>query len=120
MRIFPKEALYWHLADLLSMDVDVIFHDTTAIHFEVEREDERLRRRGPAPTLSTPPSQVGRAASCLLRRLPRYAVSVFQLHEIPRAHPGMAAPALAPGAPPMLNVGLRAEVQAREAQLAPV
>jgi len=41
-----EEALYWHLADLLSVDVDVIFYDTTSIHFEVEREDEGLRRRG--------------------------------------------------------------------------
>ncbi|MEW5899892.1 MAG: IS1634 family transposase [Acidobacteriota bacterium] len=41
-----EEALYWRLADLLSMDVDLIFYDTTSIHFEVEREDEELRRRG--------------------------------------------------------------------------
>lgn len=41
-----EEALYWRLADLLSLDVDLIFYDTTSIHFEVEREDEELRRRG--------------------------------------------------------------------------
>jgi transposase len=41
-----EEALYWRLADLLSMDVDLIFYDTTSIHFEVGREDEQLRRRG--------------------------------------------------------------------------
>jgi hypothetical protein len=40
-----EEELYWRLADLLSMDVDLIFYDTTSIHFEVEQE-EGLRRRG--------------------------------------------------------------------------
>jgi len=41
-----EEVLYWRLADLLSLDVDLIFYDTTSIHFEVEGEDEELRRRG--------------------------------------------------------------------------
>ena len=39
-----EEALYWHLADLLSMDVDLVFYDTTSIHFEVEREEGLLFR----------------------------------------------------------------------------
>lgn len=33
------------MADLLSMDVDLVFYDTTSIHFEVDRE-EGLRWRG--------------------------------------------------------------------------
>ena len=41
-----EEQLYWKLADLLSMDVDLIFYDTTSIYFEVDREDEGVRRRG--------------------------------------------------------------------------
>lgn len=41
-----EEALYWHLADLLSMDVDLIFYDTTSIYFEVNEEDEDFRKRG--------------------------------------------------------------------------
>lgn len=40
-----EEELYWHLADLLLMDVDLIFYDTTSIYFEVDRE-EGLRQRG--------------------------------------------------------------------------
>lgn len=42
-----EEQLYWHLSDLLSMDVDLIFYDTTSVYFEVDEEDEGgLRRRG--------------------------------------------------------------------------
>lgn len=44
-----EEQLYWHLADLLSMDVDLIFYDTTSVYFEIDDEDEgegALRRRG--------------------------------------------------------------------------
>ena len=44
-----EEQLYWHLADLLSMDVDLIFYDTTSVYFEIDDEDEgegSLRRRG--------------------------------------------------------------------------
>jgi hypothetical protein len=36
-----EEALFRYLADLLSMDADVIFYDTVGIHFEVEREGEQ-------------------------------------------------------------------------------
>ena len=41
-----EEQLYWRVADLLSMDVDLIFYDTTSIYFEVDQEDEGVRRRG--------------------------------------------------------------------------
>jgi len=41
-----EEALYWRLADLLNMDVDLVFYDTTSVHFETADEDEELRRRG--------------------------------------------------------------------------
>jgi hypothetical protein len=41
-----EESLYWRLADLLNMDVDLVFYDTTSVHFEIEEEDEKLRKRG--------------------------------------------------------------------------
>lgn len=44
-----EEELYWQLADLLSMDVDLIFYDTTSVYFEIDDEDEEedgLRIRG--------------------------------------------------------------------------
>jgi len=41
-----EEALYWRLADLLNMDVDLVFYDTTSVLFETDDEDEELRRRG--------------------------------------------------------------------------
>jgi len=41
-----EESLYWRLADFLSLDVDLVFYDTTSVHFEIEEEDEKLRKRG--------------------------------------------------------------------------
>jgi hypothetical protein len=41
-----EESLYWRLADLFSLDVDIVFYDTTSVHFEIEEEDEKLRKRG--------------------------------------------------------------------------
>lgn len=35
-----EEALYFRLADLLNLDVELIFYDTTSLHFEVDEEDE--------------------------------------------------------------------------------
>lgn len=40
-----EEELYWQLADLLNMDVDLIFYDTTSVYFDVE-EEGALRKRG--------------------------------------------------------------------------
>jgi hypothetical protein len=34
-----EEALYYRLADLLNLDVEVVFYDTTSLHFEVDEED---------------------------------------------------------------------------------
>lgn len=35
-----EKAVYFNLADLLNLDVDLIFYDTTSLHFEVDEEDE--------------------------------------------------------------------------------
>jgi hypothetical protein len=35
-----EEAIYFKMADLMNADVDVIFYDTTSLHFEVDEEDE--------------------------------------------------------------------------------
>lgn len=42
-----ERALYFRLADLLSLDVELVFYDTTSLHFEIDEEDA-LRRRGHA------------------------------------------------------------------------
>ena len=34
-----EEALYFRMADLLNLDVELIFYDTTSLHFEVDVED---------------------------------------------------------------------------------
>jgi transposase len=44
-----EEELYWQLSDLLNLDVDLIFYDTTSLYFEIDEEDlgeEALRLRG--------------------------------------------------------------------------
>ena len=48
-----ERAVYFRMADLLNADVDLIFYDTTSLHFEIDEEDEGeegepepLRRRG--------------------------------------------------------------------------
>jgi hypothetical protein len=47
-----ERAVYFRMADLLNADVDLIFYDTTSLHFEIDNEDEDtptapgLRRRG--------------------------------------------------------------------------
>jgi transposase len=35
-----EEAVFFRVADLLSLDVDLLFYDTTSVHFEIETEDE--------------------------------------------------------------------------------
>jgi len=40
-----EEELYWHIGDLLSLDVDLIFYDTTSVYFEID-EEEADKRRG--------------------------------------------------------------------------
>ena len=37
-----ERAIYFRVADLLSFDVDLIFYDTTSVHFEVDDEDHGL------------------------------------------------------------------------------
>jgi hypothetical protein len=35
-----EQAIFYQVADLLSLDVDVLFYDTTSLHFEIDDEDE--------------------------------------------------------------------------------
>ena len=46
-----EQGLYFRLADLLNLDVEVVFYDTTSLHFEVDEEDagvgEDDEARGP-------------------------------------------------------------------------
>ena len=39
-----EEAVYYRMADLLNADVELIFYDTTSLHFEVDDEDEPQER----------------------------------------------------------------------------
>lgn len=34
-----EQAIFYQVADLLSLDVDIIFYDTTSLHFEIDDED---------------------------------------------------------------------------------
>jgi transposase len=35
-----EQAIFYQVADLLSLDVDIVFYDTTSLHFEIDDEDE--------------------------------------------------------------------------------
>jgi len=37
---YIEEAVYFNLADLMNLDVDLIFYDTTSLHFEIDENDE--------------------------------------------------------------------------------
>jgi len=41
-----EEKIYFQVTDLLNLDVDLIFYDTTSLHFETDKEDITLRKRG--------------------------------------------------------------------------
>jgi hypothetical protein len=34
-----EQAIYFQVADLLNLDVDIVFYDTTSLHFETDEED---------------------------------------------------------------------------------
>lgn len=40
-----EKAIYFRLADLLNLDVELIFYDTTSLHFEVDEEDRGVGER---------------------------------------------------------------------------
>ena len=48
-----EQGVYFKVADLMNADVDLIFYDTTSLHFEIDDEDERVQtkdgRRYPPP-----------------------------------------------------------------------
>jgi hypothetical protein len=39
-----EKAVYFRMADLMNADVDLIFYDTTSLHFEIDEEDETASR----------------------------------------------------------------------------
>lgn len=55
-----EKAIYFKVADLMNADVDLIFYDTTNIHFEVDEEDE-CGNKGPDGTVRGPLRKRGKA-----------------------------------------------------------
>jgi transposase len=55
-----EKAVYFKMADLMSADVDLIFYDTTNVHFEVDEEDEATIK-GPDGVMRSPLRKRGRA-----------------------------------------------------------
>jgi len=64
-----EKAIYFKMADLMNADVDLIFYDTTSLHFEIDEEDEGetanqgqtyepLRKRGHAKNGRTDAPQI--------------------------------------------------------------
>ena len=56
-----EEALYYRLADWLNLDVEVMFYDTTSLHFEVAEEDADDPRTGAAGLRQRGHSKNGRS-----------------------------------------------------------
>ena len=44
-----EKAVYFKAADLMNSDVDLIFYDTTSLHFEIDAEDEAEQKKGDRP-----------------------------------------------------------------------
>ena len=55
-----EKAIYFKMADLMNADVDLIFYDTTNIHFEVDEEDE-WSKQGPDGKVRGPLRKRGKA-----------------------------------------------------------
>ncbi|KAB2899315.1 MAG: IS1634 family transposase [Kofleriaceae bacterium] len=41
-----EQAIYFSMADLMNADVDLVFYDTTSLHFEIDDEDEAQQSKG--------------------------------------------------------------------------
>jgi transposase len=55
-----EKAIYFKMADLMRADVDLIFYDTTNVHFEIDEEDSH-GHRGPDGEVRGPLRKRGRA-----------------------------------------------------------
>jgi transposase len=40
-----EKAVYFKMADLMNADVDLIFYDTTSLHFEIDEEDDKEQQK---------------------------------------------------------------------------
>ena len=60
-----ERGLYFRVADLLNLDVELVFYDTTSLHFEIDDED---RVEGEDGESGDPPPSDGKAAQGLRRR----------------------------------------------------
>ncbi len=41
-----ERGIYFRMADLLNLDVDLVFYDTTSLHFEIDEEDQGVGEDG--------------------------------------------------------------------------
>ena len=55
-----EEGLYYRVADLLNLDVELVFYDTTSLHFEIADEDAEAPQAGGAPLRKRGHSKNGR------------------------------------------------------------
>jgi hypothetical protein len=54
-----EEAIYFRIADLFNLDVDLIFCDTASLHLEIDEEDQGVGRARTCPTVSAWQRRVG-------------------------------------------------------------
>jgi transposase len=48
-KVEVEKEIYFRMADLMNADVDLIFYDTTSLHFEVDEEDDGELTKGARP-----------------------------------------------------------------------
>jgi transposase len=50
-KVDVEKSVYFAMADLMNADVDLIFYDTTSLHFEIDEEDKDSTDEGDPPAL---------------------------------------------------------------------
>ncbi len=50
-KVDVEKSVYFAMADLMNADVDLIFYDTTSLHFEIDDEDDDPAEQDAAPAL---------------------------------------------------------------------
>jgi hypothetical protein len=63
-----EKAIYFKTADLMNADVDLVFYDTTNIHFEVDQEDETATKGPDGKCASRCAREERRRTSAMTRR----------------------------------------------------
>jgi len=85
-----QKAVYFQMADLMNADVDLIFYDTTSLHFEIDQEDAEV----PPQTAADSP----KASAYPIPKAPKSSAQDSS-DALPSQAPTASAPLIQPPAP---------------------